>query len=214
MSSCQRPEQRRPPRIREDISSRSVSKDAGAAHGESAVDAGARGDAEDTKTQAPHRDAPTEGATPVGRWGVAINVPPSATSEHDAHAERHRIRLSYGVSVVLTRIDLPAPASLSEAVKAWNHEADVENLGEGVTPSGAFYGIRTFQVRAGMPGGSGRHKHMLQQVSRVHAVLALDHGSHVTCTGYVEHGVDTADDPDIQAVRKICLSMHKYNVRE
>ena len=61
---------------------------------------------------------------------------------------------------------------------------------------------------------SYRHKHRLQQVSRVHAVLALDHGSHVTCTGYVEHGVDTADDPDIQAVRKICLSMHKHNVRE
>ncbi len=160
---------------------------------------------------APADDAATGGATiPVGSWGITITIPTGARSLHEAHAERHNVDLSWGVSVTLHRVNLPAPASLAEAVKGWNDDEDSTNLGEGVTPNGVFYGVRTFRVRVGVPGGpGGRHLHTWKDVSRVYAMVALDQGSRVTCTGYVERGVESANDPDIKAVRAICLSMRK-----
>ena len=175
------------------------------------MDASTHEDANAAEAQAVPVDGPAGGlTTPVGSWGIAITVPPSARSQHEAHADRHNVYLSDGVSVTLNRINVPAPASREEAARAWDEGKDSRKLGEGVTKDGVFYGIRTFKVRVGVPSMPGQHLHTWKQVSRVYAVIALDQASHVRCTGYVEHGVATADHPDILATRAICLSMRKH----
>jgi hypothetical protein len=45
-------------------------------------------------------------------------------------------------------------------------------------------------------------------VSRVYADLDLGDG-HVTCTGYLEHKVEKAEDPEIRALLGICASMRR-----
>jgi hypothetical protein len=150
-----------------------------------------------------------EPTAPIGSWGVSIYVPPGARSEHEAQAERHSVHLSDQVVVKLFRVSLAAPASLAEAVKPWNNDEGLKNLGEGVTPNGAFYAIRGFKVRVGASSMLDDNRPTWSEVSRVYAVLPVGPDSRVQCTGYVEHGAESAADPDIQAVRKICLSMRK-----
>ena len=66
-------------------------------------------------------------------------------------------------------------------------------------------------MRVGVPSPvRGQHIHTYEKVSRVYAVLPLDKDKSVRCTGYVERGVQSASDPDIQAVRSICLSMRPH----
>lgn len=209
VSSCPSPVRSRPQPVHESASPRGAgASDAASPAGATA--ASTAGDVSDARTEAPDGEAPAVGLTaPVGTWGIAITVPPSARSEHEAHADRHNVYLSQSVSVTLSRIKVPAPASLAEAAKFWNQDKNSKNLGEGVTPSGVFYGVRTFEVRVGVPSMPGEHLHTWKKVSRVYAVIALEPASHVECTGYVEHGVEAADHPDIQAVRAICLSMRK-----
>lgn len=157
----------------------------------------------------PEGDPIPEPTAPIGSWGISIYMPPDARSEHEAQAERHTISLSDQVIVKLFRVSLAAPASLAEAVKPWNNDEGLKNLGEGATPSGGFYAIRSFRVRVGVSSMEGDNRHTWNEVSRVYSVIPLGPDSRVQCTGYVEHGAESAADPDIQAVRKICLSMRK-----
>jgi hypothetical protein len=215
MSACQQQPRCEPPQKREDIAS-GAPRIASPKSSGSAMEAREPDGAMEATEPAPEDDEITGGTTiPVGSWGITITIPKGASSQHEAKAERHTIDLSADVSVTLHKVNLPAPTSLAEAAKGWNSDDDSKNLGEGVTPNGVFYGVRTFQVRVGVPNlPRGRHLHALKQVSRVYAVLALDQGSRVTCTGYVERGVVTARDPDIKAVRAICMSMRKAKAGE
>jgi hypothetical protein len=163
----------------------------------------------DARVPEPPGEPIPEATTPVGNWGIAIAVPPGARSEHEAPAERHSVYLSDLVVVKLFKVNLAAPTSLAEAAKGWDQERGLRKLGEGVTPNGAFYGIRTFEARVGVSSMEGQAQHTWKPVSRVYAVLPLGPDSRVMCTGYVEKGAESAADPDIQAVRKICLSMRK-----
>jgi hypothetical protein len=150
-----------------------------------------------------------EGArTAIGAWGVEIAVPAGAKSVHEAAAERHTIYLRYGVQVGLNRIDLAAPASLQEALKPWDQDDELRKLGEGTTPEGVHYAVRAFQVRDGRSSG-GQHVHFFLTVARVYAVMAVGEKRRVECTGYVEHDVDGPDDPDLVAVREVCLSLRR-----
>jgi hypothetical protein len=196
-SACQRQPESKPPQGAED----STAAGDGASKPE---DPGA------TAAPAPAVNMTFEEATvPVGSWGVSIYVPPGARSEHEVEAERHSVHISDRVVVKLVKVHLPAPASLAEAAKGWNTEKETRNLGEGTTPSGAFYGIRTFKARVGVSAMEGQQKPTWEPVSRVYAVLGVDPEIRVLCTGYVEHGAESAADPDIQAVSKVCLSMRK-----
>jgi hypothetical protein len=209
-SSCQQQARGKALPAGDSTSSHVASRDAGHERRERKPDPGEPDSGAGATAESLAGGATGEGSTTlVGSWGIAITVPPYARSEHEAHAGRHSVYLSDLVSVTLHRVDLPAPASLSEALRAWDGDEDMKNLGEGVTPNGVFYGVRTFRVRVGVPTVPGQFIHRWKQVSRVYAVLGLDQGSRVSCTGYVERGVDTADDPDLQAVRAICLSMRK-----
>ena len=79
-------------------------------------------------------------------------------------------------------------------------------LGEGTTPRGAFYLMRSFEVRVGFSSG-GRSVHTFKPITRVYAALPLDAGAVLECTGYIEHGVESQDDPTLRAVRDVCSSM-------
>lgn len=161
---------------------------------------------------APAADIPIEAATvPVGSWGISIYVPPGARSEHEGEAERHTVHVSDRVVVKLFKVNLPAPSSLAEAKQSWDQEKGIKSLGEGVTPNGAFYGVRTFQARVGVSSMEGNSGQTMQPIARVYAVMAIDSLSRVQCTGYVEHGAESAADPDIQTAGKVCLSMRKSN---
>lgn len=154
----------------------------------------------------PH--VPTGDVVEVGDWGLTIELPPNARAEHDAAAARHRVTLSSLVSVSLNRVDAPAPGTLEEAEKAWpDHNA--RRLASGQTDQGVLYSVRELTVRVGFPGVPGQTVHTFKEVGRIYALLPLGSSKHVTCTGYVEHGVDSIQDRDISAVRDLCLSMRK-----
>jgi hypothetical protein len=173
---------------------------------------GDRGAGSGPEAPAPAADIPIEAATvPVGTWGISIYVPPGARSEHEGEAERHTVHVSDRVVVKLFKVNLPAPSSLAEAKQSWDQEKGIKNLGEGVTPNGAFYGVRTFQARVGVSSMEGHSGQTMQPVARVYAVMAIDSLSRVQCTGYVEHGAESAAEPDIQTAGKVCLSMRKSN---
>jgi hypothetical protein len=215
MSACDRqPPQSAPPALK-DVSSASASASASsvAAPSASAQDAGDAdsGEGEDDSAATAPPEIPGGVTAPVGSWGISLTVPPAARVEHEAHADRHSVYLSSLVSVTLHLARAPAPASLADAAEAWNSDDDSRNLGEGVTRSGVLYGVRTFKVRVGVPSPvRGQHIHTYEKVSRVYAVLPLDKDKSVRCTGYVERGVQSESDPDIQAVRSICLSMRPH----
>ena len=132
---------------------------------------------------------------------------PGAQVQHEAAADRHSIHLRYHVEVGLRRVDLPAPASLAEALVGWDRDDELRKFGEGTTADGAYYALRAFQVRDGMSSG-GRHVHFYIKVARVYSVIAVNATSRVECTGYVEHDVD-AKDADLAAVREVCLSLRR-----
>jgi len=160
-------------------------------------------------------DAPVAGASEVhekgaalGAWGVEIVVPAGASSEHEAAADRHTVYLRDGVQVGLSRVELAAPASLQEALGPWDLGDEVRKLGEGTTADGVHYAVRAFRVRDGRSSG-GQHVHFFIKVARVYAVLAVGATRRIECTGYVEHDVAGADDPDLVAVREVCLSLRR-----
>lgn len=146
--------------------------------------------------------------TGIGAWGVEVSVPAGAKAVHEAAAERHTIYLRHGVQVGLRRVELAGPASLQEALEPWDQDDELRKLGEGTTPEGVHYAVRAFQVRDGRSSG-GRHVHFFLKVARVYAVMAVGEKRRVECTGYVEHDVDGPDDPDLVAVREVCLSLRR-----
>ena len=81
--------------------------------------------------------------------------------------------------VKLFKVNLPAPSSLAEAKQSWDQEKGIKNLGEGVTPNGAFYGVRTFQARVGVSSMQGQSGHTMEPVARVYGVMAIDSLSRV-----------------------------------
>lgn len=180
------------------------------------------------RASGPSVASPTGSLTPVGDWGVTITLPPTATLEHDAVNDQVRIELvpcaphprdelAHGgcKTIVLRRVSLPAPATLTEARERWDreypaeragHPAGVRALEEGATPAGGVFTVRSFEVRVGISRGD-RIVHTYRPVTRVHAVLALGGASRVECTGYWEHGADSAGDPAIAPLRDACTSM-------
>ena len=141
--------------------------------------------------------------TPIGAWGVEVAVPPDATSEHDAPNHRHWITIP-GAGMTLNLFDWPAP-TFADALRSWNADQNLETFGEGVTEHGAFYALRSFEVRDGILAG-GTHFHFWIRVSRVYTILPVDSGHHVQCIGYIERGVE-ADDATLAAVARICTSL-------
>lgn len=150
--------------------------------------------------------APEDPRTPIGDWGVEVFVPEGASSEHEAAANRHSIRLSENVSVALAKVPEPPRTELTHGT----HERNVQVFERGTTPDGVVYVILSFQVRVGVPSSRpGRHLHTFKTISRVFAELPLDPRNRVECTGYLEDGVESLTDPDIQMLRRICLSIRR-----
>jgi hypothetical protein len=147
--------------------------------------------------------APDDPRTPIGNWGVELFVPEGAESLHYPDADRHSIRLSENASVGLVRV---ASAARTERTDG-DQERNVRVLERGTTPDGFPYTILSFSVRVGVPSPTGKHLHTFEEVTRVYADLAIDDHTRVECTGYLEHGIESMADPDIQMLRRICLSL-------
>jgi hypothetical protein len=119
------------------------------------------------------------------------------------------LAVSFCVSATLYRSAAPAPASLDAALDEWSrvesHQHGFRRLAQGTSPTGVFYTVQTYEARVGFSSG-GRNVHTWKPVSRVYAVVAAGTGS-VSCTGYVEHGADSADEASVATVRDLCMSM-------
>jgi hypothetical protein len=138
-------------------------------------------------------------------WGVAIALPPSARREPCQCPHQCALGLVSGGSVTLSRATAPAPAKMGLQVA---YHGDGAILDEGSTTNGVLWSIQTMQVRMGR-SRAGTHIHWFEWVSRVLAVMPLDDASHVTCTGYLEHRIDSAEDASIQALADVCRSMRR-----
>jgi hypothetical protein len=151
----------------------------------------------------PSEPAGPEPNTRVRELGIEIWLPENARSE--AQPERLSLSFPQSLSVALMIAHVAAPATLDDALRSWDSRSNVGSFGQGTTAAGVFYALRSFEVRVGVPGRPGLHR--IQTVSRVFALLPLDSQKHVECTGYIEHEVDSASDPNMQIARDICTSM-------
>ncbi len=147
--------------------------------------------------------------TPIGAWGVLLAVPDGATSNHEAAAERHTLRLATGEIIELHRPAIAGPKTYAEAARQFDFGDDLAKWGDGTTAAGAFWALRTFEVREGFEGMKGQTVHHLTRVSRAFAILPIDDQHHVRCTGFLERDVDSADDPVLQRLAKVCSSLRR-----
>lgn len=135
---------------------------------------------------------------------MEVFVPEGAESVHDPEANRHTIRLSANVSVGLLKVASPTRTERTDGT----HERDVHVFDSGTTPNGVVYTILGFSVRVGVSGSRpGRHLHTFKKITRVLADLGIDAENRVECTGYLEHAIESIADPDVQMLRRICLSL-------
>jgi hypothetical protein len=141
--------------------------------------------------------------------GISVERPSSANHLYEPQAKRYRVELAMDFSVGIDKAEVPAPKTLDEARRAWDSDAELVKLGEGVTAEGILWASRSFRVRIGFSDGTGKTVHTFKRVSRVYALLPLDEKSHLTCTGYLERAVESADDADLAQLRRICLSMRR-----
>lgn len=144
----------------------------------------------------------------VGASETEIALVPEDTLVEDPPG-RFKVHRSASVSVAIVPSTRPAPASIPDVGRVYGADAEVHDLGNGTTTEGTTYALRSFRVRVGHAGVGGQIVHGFQRVARAEAIFPVDSSHHVQCTGYVEHDVTDAADPDFDWVAKICLSLRK-----
>jgi hypothetical protein len=131
---------------------------------------------------------------------VRVELSPEVSMRHDSVNEIVTFEIGWQRTVQLRWRAGPAPKTIART----SPEARV--LDEGQTEAGLRYSIQTFEVRIGHSSG-GRHVHRNKQVARVYATLPVDEHHHLECTGFLEHGVDDANDEGVRSLSRICTSM-------
>lgn len=135
---------------------------------------------------------------PLPAWGVEITMPEEPASRMAISADSVHVELSWKRTLGIRRHATPVPTELAATGR------DVEVIARGTSDAGAPWVVYTFEAYEGFRSG-GKNIHRVIHVSRFVALFALDEASHLECTGYVEHDIDTFDD--VEDVAKICLSM-------
>jgi len=159
-------------------------------------------DQEEPTSQAEGVQEPSSEEISIDAWGIELTIPSEARWSLDETIDRLEIAIAYGERVVLWRRDTPPPASLEQASLSWRGDA----VGEDGERDGFYYARRTWEARVGGSGSGVRQMHKLEQVSRVHAVTALDDSTTLECQGYLEFEVSGPEDPRMQRALELCLS--------
>jgi hypothetical protein len=163
---------------------------------------------------APHHDAAPapadagldagDGGVAIPEWGVALDVPERAN--HGFDGDTYVVAIAWNTSVRITRVAEPAPAGASAAGKyfdALDAGDNVELLTQGQRGIVSYRAV-SFEVRVGFRSGD-QNIHRIERVSRVYAVVPLDAGHHLRCTGYLEY--DAKDSAELDRVIDVCASL-------
>jgi hypothetical protein len=166
------------------------------------ADISAADEEDEPKSQAVSAPETSAEEISIEAWGLELTVPSGARWSLDETIDRLEIATGYGESVVFWRRGTPPPANLKEASASWHGDA----VGEDGVRDGFYYARRTWEARTGGSGSGGRQMHRLEQVSRVHAMTALDDTTTLECQGYLEFEVSGPGDPRMQRALEVCLS--------
>ncbi len=150
----------------------------------------------------------------ASRWGVAVHVDRATRARFESPYDRYALTTphctEYCITIARVRASMPTEEA---AVAAFVRESEGDDpsaavtLTRGVSRAGTVFVARRFEVRRGSPGIAGQTIHYRAEVSRFFAAVPIDEASHLVCTGYVEHGVTSMDEPAMRAARDVCLSL-------
>lgn len=148
------------------------------------------------------------------RWGVVVDVDRATRARFEPPYDRYALTTvhctEYCVTIARVRAPMPARDAVVEGFvreSTGEDPASAVTLTSGVSRAGTVFVARRFAVRRGSPGIEGQTVHFSAEVSRFFAAVPIDGASHLVCTGYVEHGVTSMDEPAMRAVRDVCLSL-------
>jgi hypothetical protein len=156
-------------------------------------------------------------------WGMTMSLPEASLGRFEGINDRYALCLNGHQlldpscqSVELLRIAASAPTDLAAARAGWEAACKSDLgapepalvIGEGGSPGGSLYTVRSFTVRAGVPR-AGAALHTWKRVSRVIAVIPAGTERHVRCTGFIEREVTTLADPEVQGLLSVCQSLQQ-----
>ncbi len=142
-----------------------------------------------------------DGGVAIPEWGVALDVPERAN--HGFEGDVYVVAIAWNTSVRIERVAEPAPENDDAA--ALDVGDNVQLLTQGKRAPASYRAV-SFEVRVGFRSGD-RNIHRIQRVSRVYAVVPLDAGHHLRCTGYLEY--DAKDSAELDRVIDVCASLRR-----